>query len=144
MPDLDRFLGTWELIPELSLYEGGKPPAEGRHVIEPAGEGAVHIRLRWRMPDAAEWQEVVFGGPTDGTPQLLPNRPALPGAPDRFTITRVDAGTLDSATALGAQEIASVHRVASKDGELLAVLQVFRAAAGSRVRNVQVYRRERA
>lgn len=138
----DRFLGTWDLVPELCLYEGRRKPAEGRYVIVPAGEGALLVSVRWRMADEDTWQQAGFAGPCDGSPQRVPPLdPPVPGAPDRFTITRVDAGTLDSATFVGASEIATARRVASADGELLAVVQEARMPAGSRVRNFQVYRR---
>lgn len=144
MTTADRFLGTWELVPELCLYEGRRRPAEGRYVIAPAGEGALRLTVRWRMADEDAWQEATFGGPCDGSPQAVPAAGApVPGAPDRFTLTRVDEGTLDSATSLGGAEIASARRVASADGELLAVVQEARMPAGTRVRNFQVYRRVR-
>jgi hypothetical protein len=144
MPDRDRVLGTWELVPELCLYEGRRQPAEGRYVIAAAGEGALSLTVRWRMTDEDDWHEASFGGPCDGSSQAAPPLPAaVPGAPDRFTLTRVDAGTLDSATFVGGVEIASARRVASADAELLAVVQEARMPAGSRVRNFQVYRRVR-
>jgi hypothetical protein len=141
MTTTDRFLGTWVLVPELCLYEGRRWPAEGGMVIETAGEGRIAVTVRFRIVDEDAWQEASVAGPADGSAQTVALAAPVPGAPDRFTLTRVDEGTLDSATFVGDHEIAKVRRVASADGALLAVVNEARMATGSRVRNFQVYRR---
>lgn len=137
MPDL--FLGTWDLIPELSLYAAGSPPAAGRYTIAAAPDGTLQLSIAWQPAGSESWQQLGFGGPADGTPQPLPG--ASLGAPDRFTLTRVDGRTLDSAAHSGEECVAWARRAASADGALLSVVQELRTADGSRVRNFQVYRR---
>ncbi len=144
----DRYLGTWELVPELSLYEAGAPPASGRYTIAEPAPGVLALRVRWQAEPGGPAHESAFGGPADGTPQPLPARPADGGAaaaaaaaPDALTLTRVDAHTLDSAALARGRVVASARRVASRDGALLAVVQEQVDAAGRRTRNFQLYRR---
>ncbi|MFO7169129.1 MAG: hypothetical protein DIU80_013990 [Chloroflexota bacterium] len=138
----DRYVGTWDLVPELSLYEFGPAPASGTYEIEQV-EGGVQVRVSWTMqPDGPELS-TAFGGPVDGAPQALPaSSPA--GAPDAFSLTRVDAHTLDSAALRGGAVVAYARRVASHDGALLAVVQEGSQPDGTRFRNFQVYRRRQA
>jgi hypothetical protein len=137
MDEQDWFLGTWELIPELSLYEAGSAPAAGTYVIAER-DGLVQVEIHWRMePDGAE-QRTSFAAPADGSPQPLA---AGTGAgPDAFSLTRVDEWTLDSAALREGQVVAFARRVASRDGKLLAVVQEA-GSGGTRARNFQVYRR---
>lgn len=44
----DLFLGTWQLIPELSMYESGTPPASGIYEIT-EGDGGIRFRVRWTI-----------------------------------------------------------------------------------------------
>src|SRR5690606_38545980 len=117
MDEPDIYLGEWELIPELSLYPSGTPPAAGRYTIARLPDGTLMLCVRWQATEEADWQEVAFGGPDDGSPQLLPAASET-GArvPDRFTLTRVDAGTLDSTATRGEHVLALARRVASRDG----------------------------
>lgn len=145
MPDGDRFLGTWTLVPELSLYETGTPPASGTYTIAEPTAGRLALHVAWRAGGDGPLRETRFGGPGDGAPQPLPLPPdaaARPaGAPDAFTLTRVDAHTLDSAALAGGRVIAFARRVASHDGALLAVVQEHTGADGRRTRDFQLYRR---
>lgn len=139
MPDL--FLGDWRLLPELSLYAQGAPPASGIYTIR-EGSAGLELSLRWTAEPGGPEMAMAFGGPPDGSVQpFVPVHSAPAGAPDGLRITRVDARTLDSEALLGEQVVAYARRVASEDGSLLAVLMEHRHADGRHVRNFQVYRR---
>lgn len=141
MPARDLFLGDWELIPELSLYQTGDPPASGRYEIRDA-DGEIRFDLRWTGEADGQEHALSFGGSPDGRRQPIP-RPegAPPGTPDGLTITRVDARTLDSQALVGEAVVAYARRVVSRDGALMAVLQEARPPEGAPLRNTQVYRR---
>lgn len=139
------YVGEWELIPELSLYASGTPPVAGEYVIHRQPDGTILLRARWRASAAADWQEVTFGGLPDGSPHPLPvTADATDQTPDRFTLTHVDAWTLDSAAVCGERPVATARRVASRDGALLAVVQEVIRPSGDCSRNFQVYRRRAA
>jgi hypothetical protein len=137
MPDADLFLGTWELVPELSLYDWGPRPAWCTYAIRPDA-GGVRVEMRYAVEPGGPEQTVAFGGPADGSPQPLGG---AAGGPDAFSLTRVDARTLDSAALRAGETLAHARRVASADGRLLAVVQEGPRPDGGRFRNFQVYRR---
>lgn len=139
---IDQYLGTWELVPELSLYEATAPPASGQYTIAESAPGVLTLHVRWQAAPDDPVREVTFGGQADGTPHPLPALPDAPAhGPDAHTLTRVDAHTLDSTALADGVAIASARRVASKDGSLLAVVQEQTDTTGRRTRNFQVYRR---
>lgn len=138
MKDTDLYLGTWDLIPELALYEYGPKPAACVYEIQ-CVEGRVQARLTWTT-ETGEEQSASFGGPADGTPQPMPEGTPK-GGPDAFTLTRVDERTLESSALWDGEVVATARRVASADGKLLAILQVGPRPEGVRFRNFQVYRR---
>lgn len=133
-----RYIGEWELIPELSLYASGVPPATGRYVIMAASDGHLALEVRWRMPGDTADRSTRFGGLADGSPVALP--PSELG-PDAFSLTHVDNSTLDSAAFRGAARLAYARRVVSADGTLLAVVQETIDSNGAPVRNFQLHRR---
>ena len=130
----DRYLGTWELVPELSLYQSGEPPRSGRYALESEGD-ALAVHIDW-VDAQGEPGEASYGGPTDGSEIELD----APGAP-RLTLQRVDDATLDSAVFVDGEQIAWARRRASTDGSLLSVVQSGTDAEGTAFRNFQVYRR---
>jgi len=138
MKDTDLYLGTWELVPELALYEYGPRPASCTYEIA-CVEGCIQARLTWTT-EGGEEQSASFGGPADGTPQPMPEGTPK-GGPDAFSLTRVDERTLDSAALWEGEVVATARRVASADGKLLAILQVGPRPESVRFRNFQVYRR---
>ena len=133
----DLFLGKWELIPELSLYAMGAPPAAGLYVIERVPTG-IAVRVEWTMQPGDPTRSTAFGGPDDGSVQAMPT--GAPG-PDGFSLQRVDARTLDSSAFREGKVIAYARRVASHDGQLLSVVQESNTPDGKSIRNFQVYRR---
>lgn len=132
-----RYLGTWELLPELSLYAAGTPPTAGTYVIsrDPSG---LTLHITWRLPDDTTERSTQFGGPADSSPVPLPT---TPGGADALTLTHVNDDTLDSAGLRSGETIAYARRVVSADGSLLAVVQEFTTPDGNKLRNFQVYRR---
>lgn len=133
-----RYLGTWLLIPELSVYATGTPPASGRYVIVRASDGQLELAVTWRMPGDTSDRFTRFGGRSDGSRTQLP---ATDSGPDAFSLTHIDDCTLDSAAWRGENRVAYARRVTSGDGTLLAVVQEVTASDGATVRNFQVYRR---
>jgi len=133
-----EYLGTWELIPELSLYAAGTPPASGTYTISRDSAHTLSLIVSWRMPGDPTERTTQFGGPADGSRMMLAG---MDGAPDAFTLTHVDERTLDSAAMRGEMTAAYARRVVSSDGSLLAVVQEVVAPDGTRLRNFQVYRR---
>jgi len=133
------YLGTWVLVPELSLYAVGAPPTAGTYVIERNATGGLMLSVRWQMPGDPTEQTMQFGGPSDGTHVPLDGGSS---GPDVMTLTHVDAKTLDSAALRAGVQVAYARRVVSADGQLLAVVQELGSPDGARFRNFQVYRRE--
>jgi|SRR5690606_9822859 hypothetical protein len=133
MSQRELYVGTWELVPELSLYEVGPRPSEGVYEVESGAED-VRIRIRWKLsPEEAE-SRTEFAGPPDGTLRTLDNGVA-------YCLTRIDERTLDSTAFRGDEILAYARRVVSTDGELMAIVQEGPRPEGGRFRNFQVYRR---
>ncbi len=135
----DAYLAIWDLVPELSLYAQGQPPAAGEYQLSAGTDGQVQVSIRWRMAEGDAWQSTGFAAPPDGSRQALP--PAAPGMPDAFSLLRQDAHTLDSSAYAGEAEVAWSRRRVSQDGALMAVVQETRLPDGRTMRNLQVYRR---
>lgn len=133
----DAFIGTWRLVPELSLYTTGAAPVAGTYDIVAAGPSAIDISICYRMEGDAVDKTIHFGGRMDGSHQALPDSGAGPNA---FTLTRIDERTLDSAALRGDEVLAFARRVVSLDGSLMAVMQETHIG-GEKLRNFQVYRR---
>jgi hypothetical protein len=140
-PSMDpaEYLGTWELLSELSLYAVGTPPTSGSYVIARDPSGDITLHVSWRMPGDSADRTTRFGGPADGSAVSMTGAP--PGGPDAFTLTHVDRRTLDSAALHAGRTVAFARRVVSADGSLLAVVQEVTTPDGRHARNFQVYRR---
>ena len=136
----DLYLGTWELIPELSLYDFGPLPASCTYHVE-ARDTGVHVHMQWKLERDGPESATEFGAPADGTRHDFPAAASGAAPPVAFSLARVDERTLDSRAFLGDEEIAYARRVASEDGELLAIVQEGLRPEGGRFRNFQVYRR---
>ena len=130
----NNYEGVWELLPELSFYQEGSSPEEGRYEIGLKEEN-VDFSVSWVID--GEPGSVGFSGPLDG--KLHPSDIA----PDsEVSFTRVDENTLESAFVVAGTQIAFARRQVSRDGVLMAVLQENRKPDGSSVRITQVYKRE--
>lgn len=130
----DRYLGRWQLVPELSLYEYGPAPTAGVYLIE-RDQRLVRVTSSWTMPDGLSMSES-YEGREDGSWQPHDG----PGA-EAYTMNRIDANTLDSAAFRAGASIGYSRRVASDDGTLLVVVQDGARDNGDKFRNFQVYRR---
>ena len=141
MAEEDRILGRWQLVPELSVYQAGSPPASGLYVISRSGD-RFDFSISWQTELGGPEVSVSFGGPGDGSVQSL-NVPvdAPAGTPDALTITRVDDAILDSEARAAGRVVAYARRQVSDDGQLLAIMQEVRLPDGRGLRNFQVYRR---
>lgn len=132
--DEPSYLGAWALIPELCLYQSGAPPRAGLYRIARAGE-EIAISISWETRDG-QTHSTAFSGQADG--RVLP---AEAGAPS-FSLTHIDAATLDSAAFADGAQIAYARRIVSKAGDLMSVLMETRDASGALTsRNFQIYRR---
>ncbi len=130
----DAFLGEWELVPELSLYENGEPPRSGTYRLSLDGD-AIAASIDWVDAQGAS-ETVAFGGPLDGSEVVLDTQ-----GPAVLALERLDAATLDSVVRVAGQQVAWARRRASDDGQLLAVVQTGATPEGEPFRNFQVYRR---
>jgi hypothetical protein len=135
----DAFIGTWILVPELSLYEWGPLPVTCTYVIAPTG-AEIEVEMRYTVAPGGEEQVVTYGGPVDGTPQILPAGAGTSG-PDSYALVRIDERTLDSTAMRGNQILAYARRVVSSDRQLMAIVQQGQRPDGPTFRNFQVYRR---
>ncbi len=132
--NIESYLGTWVLIPELCVYQSGSPPIEGRYALAKYG-GRIEFLIQWRDGDGQS-HSLEFGGPLDG--QKHPSK--APGI-STLCYEEIDERTLDSTAFDGDTPRMYARRVASLDGSLLAVSQVIYGDEGA-VTNFQVYRRE--
>ena len=130
----DRFLGRWQLLPELCLYEFGSVLVSGEYRIS-REDRIIRIIMEWTMADGIK-QTATFGARDDGS--WRPDEG--PGA-ETYTLTRIDQNTLDSAAFRAGASIGYARRVASNDGTLLVVVQDGARENGEKFRNFQVYRR---
>ena len=80
----DKFLGRWQLVPELSQYELGELPRSGTYVLESLG-GALSVAISW-IDGQGQSGETSYGGPMDGSPIELkvPGADSPAGSPRGF------------------------------------------------------------
>lgn len=131
-----RYVGTWDLVPEVCVYDEGAPPQEATYRID-EGAGRVSIRLSWRPSASAEVLSTEFAGPVDGDVRPFSAAPGVTG----ISFTRVDDLTLDTAAWNDGILVSSARRAASADGDLLVVVQSSPRPDGGAARIFQVYRR---
>lgn len=125
--------GSWQLIPELCIYQSGNVPASGLYAIEREGN-TVQFRIDWVDADGTA-HDAAFGGRADGSRQ-----PVAEGSPAEFAIER-NGDALDSSVYLAGEQIAWARRQVSADGSLLSTVQRGMDAEGGTYLNFQVYRR---
>ncbi|SMY06719.1 hypothetical protein [Flavimaricola marinus] len=125
--------GSWELVPELSHYDEGKPPKSGRYVITQTGD-EIHFQI--------EWVEA------DGTPHLIDFKGVADGAIRpageegiKASFHRKGKTLLESRAYQAGQEVSYAFRRASDDGSLLSVIQFYKHPDGTRTMRLQTYRR---
>ena len=127
-----KYLGEWQLIPELSIYQLNEPPVSGRYCIRLEGE-VIAFDIYW-SDRAGQTFELHFGGPLDGER----HEDDSPGV-SHVMYRHVDSLILDSVAYNGDAVVLNARRIAAQDGALLAVAQTFPAAG--ELTNFQVYRR---
>ena len=130
----DLYIGEWELIPELCVYEQGSAPRSGTYSISDVA-GITTIFIDW-TDQAGEEHHIEYAGPADGSSQPT----EAPGL-TRMTLTRISENTLDSAAYNGDDEILYARRTAH--GDLLSTYQRT-YVGGERTSIFQVYRRAAA
>jgi len=133
---LDTFAGTWLLLPELCVYDEGRPPEHAIYRIDQTDD-EVRILMTWQPADTGEPQTAIFAGRPDGQVRPIPAAPHLTG----LSITRVDERTLETAAWDDDDLVSFARRTASNDGTLLVVVQTATPPDGPAVRTFQVYRR---
>jgi len=127
----DAYLGKWELIPELCIYDRGEAPTRGLYTIAEAA-GVVSISISWIDVEGEE-HSISFSGASDGSPQST----SAPGL-THMTISRMSANTLDSAAFNGEDQTMYARRVAHDN--LLSTLQRITSENGT-FSIFQVYKR---
>jgi|GEM_PF-740859 len=125
--------GTWQLVPELCIYQSGEVPREGIYAISISG-GRAEFSIEWTTQEG-EQHSAAFGGRMDGSRQ-----PVAAGSPAEFSIQK-SGDSLDSTVWLNGDRIAYAQRRVSDDGVLLSTIQEGIDSSGSSYRNFQVYRR---
>lgn len=130
---MPAYLGTWQLIPELSHYDQGGPPDQGIYRIEDR-DGVLHFTIDWTV--GGQHHSVSYIGHADGRPVPNPH----PGV-DASSVRHEDDLTLSGRAEAGGIEIARAMRRVSRDGQLMSVLQENADGKGGFARILQVYRR---
>jgi acetyl esterase/lipase len=127
--------GTWQLVPEVCIYQSGEAPRDGTYVIA-LQAGRADFTIAWTT-QAGEAHHAAFGGWMDGSRQ-----PVAEGSPAEFSIES-SGDSLDSAVWLNGERIAFARRRVSADGALLSTVQEGIDSSGNAYRNFQVYRRSK-
>lgn len=127
------YLGTWELIPELSHYQTGGPPDRGTYRIDDQN-GLLRFTIDWAT--GGKTTSISYVGHADGSPVPNPH----PGV-DEASVRHEDDYTLSGRAITGGVEIARAMRRVSRDRALMTVLQENADGKGGFARIVQVYRR---
>lgn len=135
-PELDLFLGTWDLVPEVSVYDDGVPPEEATYELTQDG-AEVRVVMSWRPAGSSNHRATEFAGVADGVVHPVTGVAGVTG----LSLTRSDARTLDSTALDGDTVVSSARRVASADGSLLVVVQRAHRTDGGSLQTVQLYRR---
>lgn len=138
MSPSSTYIGTWHLVPELSIYELGVAPACCTYTIT-ATSTCVQIHVQWQTEFGGQPQEVRFGGPIDGKERPLFE--ADESGLKTLVLSSPSLNKLDSTVYERGVVVASARRVASWDGALLAIAQEQTDATGATRRSFQVYRR---
>jgi len=125
--------GVWDLVPELSHYDEGRPPTAGRYVIR-AEDEALQFDITWTDAGGAA-HAATFAGRADGA-----RRPAG-GQGMEAAFHRKGPLALESRAWHAGQEASYALRRASADGQLLSVLQFYNHPDGTRTMHLQIYRR---
>lgn len=128
-----KYLGEWELVPELSIYQSGEPPLAGRYSLRLDGN-RIEIAVNWTDQEFNPF-EMHFGGPLDGERHDYEGPEVT-----HVSYRQVDERTLDSTAFSNDRVLLYAKRVASEDGRLLAISQTMSVEEGEAT-NFQVYRR---
>ena len=124
---LQRFLGTWRLLPERSRYASGQPPQRGLYRLEAADGGAVRFHVDY-VDGSGESKQLEYTVPfQDG---------------EGAGACLVDASTLDTTVRESGRVVAHARRVLSADGRTMTITQSGTAPDGQPFANVSAYARE--
>ena len=131
-----NYLGVWILIPELSHYEKGQPPLNGKYTI--SGDDAhIHFDVEWTDAQQAP-HTLEFGGALNGQKHEV-HAPGITSV----VYLKIDDNTLDTTAYNDDEVVIYARRLVSQRNELLTVLQRTHTPEGS-FSNFQVYWREDA
>ena len=129
-----RYEGSWELLPELSIYQEGEAPRAGIYRITRDGVTA-SFHIEWESADGKRG-EVRFAGRCDGRREKIPNPPGAEAC-----YLHVDDSTFDSSVFIADVRVAYARRRVAADGSLMSIVQESRRPDGTTFRNFQVYKR---
>ncbi len=129
-----KYLGDWELIPELSHYQVNDPPIAGSYSIRHI-EDRVEFSIWWTDASNSPF-EIHFEGPLDNEKHASD----APGV-THVKYSPINEMTLDSTAYRDDEVLLYARRIASRDGRLLTVSQTMPTQEGQGT-NFQVYRRK--
>ncbi|PCI75615.1 MAG: hypothetical protein COB20_12515 [SAR86 cluster bacterium] len=130
----EKYIGHWQLLPELCIYQNGDSPVSGSYVIR-SKDGTIEFEVEWTDTSGAD-HRLSFGGSLDGQKHASD----APGISD-VAYEKINDLTLDSTAFNGDTILMYARRIASSDGGLLAVSQSLYGENGD-LTNFQVYRRK--
>lgn len=135
----DRFLGTWMLDTDKSMYQRAEVAPERRILILEAADGGLRYTSRtWRPGNRTNFREVSYVAKYDGTEVTLPASGAkvMLMHPDAMTVklhaTALNGGMEDQTWTL------------SDDGQMLTIAVEGRDTTGAAFHNMLVYQRDDA
>ena len=131
--ETEKYLGSWELVPELCIYQQGDPPLEGTYHIG-SKNGAIEFRIAWK-DQAGQEHNLEFGGPLDGEA----HKSDAPGV-SHVKYEKISESILDSTSYDNGSILMYARRIASADASLLSVMQRIMIGESAHS-NFQVYRR---
>lgn len=133
-PD-DPFVGMWLFDEDNAHYELGAPPRNASYEISTDGV-AYTMTMRWTGNDDHTIEQVYNAFP-DGQKYGFEGSPGI----DSFSMTRVDAQTLDTASHKDGEVVSHARRVLSSDRNTMVITTLIVTPQGHQFTNVATYRR---
>jgi hypothetical protein len=133
-PD-DPFVGLWLFDEDSAQYQLGSPPHDASYNISTDGEFYT-MTMRWTTAEGHTIEQAYKGLP-DGQDYAFEDSPGV----DSFSMTRVDARTLDTTARKDGQVVSHARRVLSDDGNTMTITTDVHTPQGQHFTNVAIYLR---
>ncbi|MBF9035411.1 hypothetical protein HKCCE2091_14285 [Rhodobacterales bacterium HKCCE2091] len=131
---MTRWLGVWDLVPELCHYDIGQPPVSGRYAIDRDG-AQIRFTIDWTDADGQSFH-TGFAAPADGT-MVESDAPGV----ESFSVTAESDRVLSSEARMAGNRSQIATRRVSADGTTMSVLMRLPTPDGGENSVFQVYRR---